>query len=64
MPTRGRTSLWGTVLLLGAAGLACAQAPERPLRGELLTYPGPWRFQWSERRAGRAAFTTDEQFEQ
>jgi hypothetical protein len=51
----------GVLLALGAA---CAQAPERPLRGELLAYPGPWRFQGMERRGGRVAFTNDDQFEQ
>jgi len=51
------------LLCLLVAGIAHAQAPERPLRGELLTYPGPWRFQWAQ-RGGRTAFTTDEEFEQ
>ena len=59
----GPGPLRGVLLFLGTACLACAQAPERPLRGELLNYPGPWRFQWNA-RGGRAAFTTDEQFEQ
>lgn len=63
MPTTSPRPLLGVLLFLGTACLACAQAPERPLRGDLLSYPGPWRFQWSA-RGGRAAFTTDEQFEQ
>ena len=53
----------GVLLFLGAACLACAQAPERPLRGELLGYPSPWRFQWNARGGRTASFTTDEQFE-
>jgi hypothetical protein len=47
------------VLILLAAP---AQAePERLHQGALLAFPGPWTFQWTQ--SGRAAFTTDEQFE-
>lgn len=50
------------MLCLCGAGFAAAQAPERLYKGELLSYPGPWRLQLADR--GRAAaFTTDEQFE-
>ena len=56
-------AILGIVIFLGAPCAAFPQAPERPLRGELLSYPGPWRFQWNA-RGGRAAFTTDDEFEQ
>lgn len=38
-----------------------AQAPEKLHQGQLLSYPGPWTFQWN--RGGRVLFTTDDQFE-
>lgn len=53
--------LFAAYLFVGVGPRASAQAPERLRKGELLSYPGPWVFQWN--RGGRAIFTTDGQFE-
>jgi hypothetical protein len=57
-----RVKRFSLAVLILLAALAPAQAaPERLHQGELIAFPGPWAFQWTP--SGRAAFTTDEQFE-
>lgn len=53
--------LLGSLLLPGLGVLGNAQAAERLHKGDLLSFPGPWAFQWN--RGGHATFTTDQQFE-
>jgi len=54
-------SLVAFALFMSLGAHTQAQAPEKLHKGELLSFPGPWAFQWS--RGGHAVFTTDEQFE-